>query len=233
MAQCAQLLTQKDVLAVPTSSRKLVVAIFTKWISQKFTLSNETKPQKLFVFIKAQIYPKINNKRKQAKLRSMTNRWEQDKVCTNTSLVLPLQTLWPSFVVHVASTGLSLCVLVIGRPLRSKSLSLMWKKKHPFVCHVASVIITESDFYEIRYERSAQQTVNRSWNSGQPGHWQSHFSYWPVYHILYIFLGFSWNLLRHKHKNVLSVCEFGENLGGVGRALLPDLNKVVSVISTC
>jgi hypothetical protein len=47
MAQCAQLLTQRDVLAVPTSSRKLGVAIFTKQISQKFTLSNETKTSKI------------------------------------------------------------------------------------------------------------------------------------------------------------------------------------------
>jgi len=134
----------------------------------------------------------------------VTNRSEHDKLCTNTSVVLPLQTLWPSCIVQVKSTGLSLCVVVIGRSLQSKNLSLMWKQR-PSICHVSSVIITESDFNEIQYERSAQQTVNRSWASGRSGHWMFHLSYWHVYGILYIFLGFSWNLLQRMKKEMYRV----------------------------
>jgi len=75
MAQYTRLLTQTDVLAVPTSSRRLGGAIFTKLISQIFTLLIETTPPpRFFLFIKAQNYPQMNNERKQVTLRSMTNR---------------------------------------------------------------------------------------------------------------------------------------------------------------
>ena len=115
----------------------------------------------------------------------------------------------------------SRCVwLAIGRSLWSTNINLMWRQR-PSGCHVASVVITESNFHEFRYELSGQHTVScttSSWSLTVPRFVPTcmpHFVNFPT-----IFMKF---ITVYAHKNALRGCELGENLGGNCHTLLPGL----------